>query len=154
MFHTNNLFKDVKMQSIIFNWNTQWKIRCPQMRKLSHLESVTKLWMRFLPISVTSLWTLATTLESYDSDKILTLSFKSFGIHICGQHMHSSLPSMGRVVHVCFQSSSIPKAIPWKKIMVKFGFFEVQSGFKSCTGYFYKRKKKKCQQDSSNKSWK
>jgi hypothetical protein len=31
--------------------------------------------------------------------------------------------------------------IPWKKIMVKFGFFEVQLGFKSCTGYFYERKK-------------
>jgi len=26
--------------------------------------------------------------------------------------------------------------------MVKFGFFEVQSGFKSCTGYLYKRKKR------------
>jgi hypothetical protein len=26
--------------------------------------------------------------------------------------------------------------------MVKFGFFEVQSGFKSCTGYFCKREKK------------
>jgi hypothetical protein len=25
--------------------------------------------------------------------------------------------------------------------MVKFGFFELQSGFKSCTGYFCKRKK-------------
>jgi hypothetical protein len=25
--------------------------------------------------------------------------------------------------------------------MVKFGFFEVQLGFKSCTGYLYKRKK-------------
>jgi hypothetical protein len=30
--------------------------------------------------------------------------------------------------------SSIPQAIPWKKIMVKFGCFEVQLGFKSCTG--------------------
>ncbi len=98
--------------------------------------------MRFRPISITSLWTLATTLESYDSDKILTLSFKSFGIHICGQHMHSSLPSMGRVVHVCFQLSSISLEIPWKKIMVKFGFFEVQLGFKSCTGYFCKREKR------------
>jgi len=27
--------------------------------------------------------------------------------------------------------------------MVKFGFFEVQLGFKSCTGYLYKRKKRK-----------
>jgi DNA-binding cell septation regulator SpoVG len=27
--------------------------------------------------------------------------------------------------------------------MVKFGFFEVQSGFKSCTGYLYKGKEKK-----------
>jgi len=26
--------------------------------------------------------------------------------------------------------------------MVKFGFFEMQSGFKSCTGYFCKRKKR------------
>jgi hypothetical protein len=26
--------------------------------------------------------------------------------------------------------------------MVKFGFFEVQSGFKSCTGYLYKGKEK------------
>ncbi len=98
--------------------------------------------MRFRPISITSLWTLATTLESYDSDKILTLSFKSFGIHICGQHMHSSLPSMGCVVHVCFQSSSIPLTIPWKKIMVKLVFFELQLGFKSCTGYICKRKKR------------
>jgi hypothetical protein len=27
--------------------------------------------------------------------------------------------------------------------MVKFGFFEVQLGFKSCTGYLCKKKKKK-----------
>jgi len=97
--------------------------------------------MRFWPIPVTSLWTLVPTLESYDSDKILTLSFKSFGIHICGQHMHSSLSSVGRVVHVCFQLSSIPQTIPWKKIIVKFGFFEVQLGVKSCTAYLCKRKK-------------
>ncbi len=103
--------------------------------------------MRFRPISVTSLWTLVTTLESYDSDKILTLSFKSFGIHICGQHMHSFLSSMGRVVHFCFQSSSIPG----KKIMVKFGFFEVQSGFKSCIGYLCKRKRKRKRKRNVNK---
>jgi hypothetical protein len=91
--------------------------------------------MRLLPIWATSLWTLSTTLESYDNDKILTLSFKSSGIHISGQHMHFSLPSMDRVVHVSFHSSLIPWAIPWKKIMVKFGFFEVHPGFKSFTGY-------------------
>jgi hypothetical protein len=33
--------------------------------------------------------------------------------------------------------------MPWKKIMVKFGFFEVQSGFKSCTGYLCKDKEKR-----------
>jgi hypothetical protein len=99
--------------------------------------------MRFMPISVTSLCTLATTLESYDSDKILTLSFKSFGIHICGQHMHFSVSLMGRVVHVSLHSSLIPNVIPWKKIMVKFGFFEMQLGFKSCTGYLCKGKRKR-----------
>jgi hypothetical protein len=50
---------------------------------------------------------------------------------------------MDCVVHVSFHSSLIPQAIPWKKIMVKFGFFEVQSGFKSCTGYLYKGKRKR-----------
>jgi hypothetical protein len=62
--------------------------------------------------------------------------------------MHSSLPSTGGVVHVRFQSSSIPQIIPWKKNMVKFGFFEAQSGFKSFIGYLYKRKKTKRQKNS------
>jgi hypothetical protein len=65
--------------------------------------------------------------------------------------MHFSLPSMGRVVHVCFQLSSLPQVIPWKKIMVEFGFFEVQLEFKSCTKYFCK-KEKKMSTNSSNKS--
>jgi hypothetical protein len=29
----------------------------------------------------------------------------------------------------------VPKAIPWKKMMVKFGLLELQVGFKSCTTY-------------------
>jgi hypothetical protein len=56
--------------------------------------------------------------------------------------MHFSVPSMDRVVHVSFHSSLIPLAIPWKKIMVKFGFSEAQSGFKSFTGYLCKEKEK------------
>jgi len=57
--------------------------------------------------------------------------------------MDFSLRLMGCVVHVSFHSLEIPYTIPWKKIMVKFGFFEVQLGFKPCTKYLCKRKRKR-----------
>jgi hypothetical protein len=60
--------------------------------------------------------------------------------------MHSSLLLVGHVVHVSFHSSFVPKAIPWKKMMVKFGLLELQVGFKSCTGYFCKENEKKSTQ--------
>jgi len=40
----------------------------------------------------------------------------------------------------------VPKAIPWKKIMVKFGLSELQVGFKSCTRYFCKENEKRSTQ--------
>jgi hypothetical protein len=47
------------------------------------------------------------------------------------------------VVHVSFHSSL---AIPWKKMMVKFGLLELQVGFKSCTRYFSKENEKESTQ--------
>jgi hypothetical protein len=70
------------------------------------------------------------------------LLFKSSGSHFSGQHMHPILLLVGRVVHVSFHSSFVPKVIPWKKIMVKFGLLELQVGFKSCTEYFCKENEK------------
>jgi hypothetical protein len=60
--------------------------------------------------------------------------------------MHSSLLLVGRVVHVSFHLSFVPKAIPWKKTMVKFGLLELQVGFKSCTTRFCKENKKESTQ--------
>jgi hypothetical protein len=60
--------------------------------------------------------------------------------------MHSSLLLVGRVVHVSFHSSFVPKAIPWIKTMVKFGLLEVQVGFKSCTRNFCKENENKSTQ--------
>jgi uncharacterized membrane protein len=60
--------------------------------------------------------------------------------------MHFSLLLVGHVVHVSFHSSFVPKAIPWKKMMVKSGLLELQVGFKSCTRYFCKENEKKSTQ--------
>jgi cadmium resistance protein CadD (predicted permease) len=57
--------------------------------------------------------------------------------------MLSFLVLVGHVVLVSFHSSFVPKVIPGKKIMVKFGIAELQVGFKSCTKYFCKENKKK-----------
>jgi hypothetical protein len=59
--------------------------------------------------------------------------------------MHFSLLLVGHVVHVFFHSSFMPKAIPWKKAMVKFGLLELQVGFKSYTRHFYEENKKESQ---------
>jgi uncharacterized membrane protein len=60
--------------------------------------------------------------------------------------MRFSLLLVGHVVHVSFHSSFVPKVIPWKKTMVKFGLLELHVGFKSCTKYFCKKKEKKSTQ--------
>jgi len=68
------------------------------------------------------------------------------GSHFSGQHIRSSLLLVGHVVHVSFHSSFVPKVIPWKKMMVKFGLLEVQVEFKSCTRYFCKENEKESTQ--------
>jgi len=101
---------------------------------LTYLD-LTRLRMRFLPISATLLWT-PIRLESYDRERIRTLFPMSSGSHFSGQHMGSFLPSVVVDVHVSFHSS-FPNAMPWKKMMTKSGFGEMHFGLRSCTGIIY-----------------
>ncbi len=101
---------------------------------LTYLD-VTRLWMRFLPIFATLLWA-PIRLESYDRERIRTLFPMSSGSHFSGQHMGSFPPLVMVDVHVSFHSS-FPNAMPWKKMMTKFGFGEMHFGLRSCTGIIY-----------------
>ncbi len=90
---------------------------------LLYLAFTTKLSRRFLPISVTSSWTLL-----YDKERIWTLFPMSSGNHLSGQNIFSS-PLVGLDVHVSFHASSIlfPGTMPWKKMMTKLGCCKMRS---------------------------
>ncbi len=94
---------------------------------LLYLGFTTKLWRRFLPISVTSSWTLK-ILVLYDKERIWTLFPMSLGNHLSGQNIFS-FPLVGLDVHVSFHASPIlfPGTMPWKKMMTKSGCFKMSS---------------------------
>jgi hypothetical protein len=59
--------------------------------------------------------------------------------------MHFSLPSMGCVVHVCFQLSSLRQS-HGKKLWLNLGFLKCNQDLNNALDIFAKKKIEKCQQ--------